>query len=135
MKMFAMAGVLAFGVAAAAAQQGMGDDKNDKNRKDEKVVVEGKPETAAMPALPEPDSATDHVLSVGAQKIAYKAVAGTITVGYNDAFDSMLGLDGRLLADAAMNAPDAAKPEEAPATARMFYTAYFKKDAPAGTRP
>ena len=133
--MFAMAGVLAFGVAAAAAQQGMGDDKNDKNRKDEKVVVEGKPETAAMPALPEPDSATDHVLSVGAQKIAYKAVAGTITVGYNDAFDSMLGLDGRLLADAAMNAPDAAKPEEAPATARMFYTAYFKKDAPAGTRP
>src|SRR5262249_21641882 len=30
---------------------------------------------------------------------------------------------------------DPAKPEEAPATARMFYAAYFKKGAAADTRP
>jgi len=33
-----------------------------------------------------------------------------------------------------MNPPDTKKPEEAPATARMFYVAYFKKDA-AASRP
>ena len=101
--------------------------------KDEKVVVEGKPVEPPAPAsLPEPDSTTEHAVTVGGQKITYKAVAGTITVGYSDAFDAMLSLDGSLLADSGMNPPDAAKPEEAPATARMFYTAYFKKDAPAG---
>jgi carboxypeptidase C (cathepsin A) len=47
----------------------------------------------------------------------------------------MLGLDGKVLADSGMNPIDPAKPEEAPATARMFYTAYFKKDAAPGTRP
>jgi carboxypeptidase C (cathepsin A) len=102
--------------------------------KTEKVVVEGKPETPA-PAPSVPDSTTENTVTVGGQKIAYKAIAGTITVGYNDAFDSMLGLDGKVLADSGMNPSDAAKPEEAPATARMFYTAYFKKDAAPGTRP
>ncbi len=47
----------------------------------------------------------------------------------------MLGLDGKLLADTGMNPPDPAKPEDAPATARMFYAAYFAKDAAPGTRP
>ena len=104
-----------------------------KTGKDEKVVVEGKPVDAA--AAPEPDSTTENTVTVGGQKIAYKAIAGTITVGYSDAFDAMLGLDGKLLATSGMNPPDEKKPEDWPATARMFYTAYFKKDAESGTRP
>ena len=81
------------------------------------------------------DSDTDGSVTVGGQKIAYRAVAGTITVGSSDSYDAMLGLDGKLLPDSGLNPPDAAKPEEAPPTARMFYAAYFKKDAPAKTRP
>jgi len=85
--------------------------------------------------LPPPDSITENTVTVGGQRILYQAVAGTITVGATDAYDAMLGLDGQLLSDAGTNAPDPNKPDEAPATARMFYTAYFRKDASAGTRP
>ena len=110
-------------------------DKNDKS-KDAKVVVTGKPLDQAMPpAGPPPDSATDHTIVANGKTMAYQAVAGTITVGYSDVFDAMLGLDGKLLPDSGMNPPDAAKPEEAPATARMFYTAYFRKDAGPTPRP
>ncbi len=108
-------------------------NKDTKDTKDQKVVVEGKP--AETTASPMPDSSTDHVLTLAGQRIAYTAVAGTITVGYNDSFDAMLGLDGKLLPNSGMNPPDAAKPEDAPATSQMFYTAYFKKDAAPGSRP
>ena len=119
----------------ASAVSGLYAQQPDKSKlKTEKVVVEGMPATSA-PALAVPDSTTENTVTVGGQKIAYKAIAGTITVGFNDAFDSMLGLDGKVLADTGMNPSDADKPEEAPATARMFYTAYFKKDAAPGTRP
>ena len=105
-----------------------------KSEKSEKVVVEGKPE--AMPVPPAQDSSTDHTIAAGGKAIAYTAVAGTITVGGNDTFDAMLGMDGKLLPNSGMNPPDAAKPEEAPATARIFYTAYFKKpEQPGTTRP
>ncbi len=120
--------VLAFTVLSASAQD------TSKGKKTEKVVVEGKPEMPATLPSP-PDSSTDHTVTVGGKPIAYTAVAGTITVGGTDQFDAMLGLDGKMLADTGMNPPDAAKPEEEPATARMFYTAYFAKGAAAGTRP
>ncbi len=110
--------VLAFLVLSASAQ----------GKKTEKVVVEGKPETPAQMPAP-PDSSTDHSVTVGGKAIAYTAVAGTITVGGTDTFDAMLGLDGKLMTDTGMNPPDAAKPEDSPATARMFYTAYFAKSA------
>jgi carboxypeptidase C (cathepsin A) len=134
MQVLKVAGVLLFGGAfAGMSAQAPADATKAKDQKDQKVVVEGKPEVAA--AAPVADSTTEHSVVVGGQTIAYKAVAGTITVGYSDAYDAMLGLDGKLLADSGMNPPDAAKPEEHPATARMFYTAYFKKDAAPGTRP
>ncbi len=94
-----------------------------------------KDEKAVETALPQPDSITENAITIGGQKIAYRAVAGVITVGGSDTFDTMLGLDGQLLPDAGVNPPDPKKPEEAPATARMFYAAYFKKDAAAATRP
>jgi carboxypeptidase C (cathepsin A) len=78
---------------------------------------------------------TEGTVTVGGQVIAYKAVAGTLTVGSTDTQDITLGLDGSLLPNAGVKAPDPEKPEDAPATARMFYVAYFKKDAVAEQRP
>ena len=102
-------------------------------KKDEKVVVTGTPETPTP--TPTADSTTDGTVTVGGQAIAYKAVAGTLTVGSSDSQDAMIGLDGKMLPGTGEKAPDPDKPEEAPATARMFYVAYFKKDAVAEQRP
>jgi carboxypeptidase C (cathepsin A) len=131
MKLLKIAGVLLCGAACVSAKAQAKPDAANADEK--KVVVEGKPEVKTPP--PAPDSTTEHSIVVGGQTIAYKAVAGTITVGGTDTFDAMLGLDGKLLPDSGMNPLDAAKPEEWPATARIFYTAYFKKDAVPGTRP
>jgi carboxypeptidase C (cathepsin A) len=112
---------------------GLAQDKAAAAKKDEKVVVTGTPEKAA--ATPPSDSTTEGTVTVGGQAIAYKAIAGTLTVGSTDAQDMTLDLDGKVLPDAGVKAPDPDKPEEAPATARMFYVAYFKKDAVAEQRP
>ena len=79
------------------------------------------------------DSVTEGSVTVGGHAIAYRAVAGMLTVGSTNSVDAMLGLDGKLLPDAGVEWP--AKVEDQPATARMFYAAYFKKDAKPGTRP
>jgi carboxypeptidase C (cathepsin A) len=67
--------------------------------------------------------------------VEYRAIAGTLTVGSTDPQDAALGPEGQMLADSGEKMPDPAKPEEAPATARMFYVAYFKKDGQPETRP
>lgn len=105
-----------------------------KKTPDEKVVVQGAPAQAQPPAAPA-DSTTEGIVHVGGQAIAYRAVAGTLTVGATDAQDATLGFDGRLLPDAGVHPPDRDKPEEAPPTARMFYTAYMKKAAAGEVRP
>jgi carboxypeptidase C (cathepsin A) len=79
------------------------------------------------------DSVTEGTVTVGGQAIAYKAVAGTLTVGATNSQDALLGLDGKWFAEAGVSATE--KLDEAPATARIFYTAYFKKGAGAETRP
>ena len=99
------------------------------------AVIEVKPpEVPRRPQSP-PDSITENTVTIGGQKIDYRAVAGTITVGGTDAYDALLASDGQLLADAVVNPTDPAKPEDAPARARMFYTAYFRKSAGGGARP
>jgi carboxypeptidase C (cathepsin A) len=107
--------------------------KKDDSKKEEKVVVSGT-EEAATPAV-EADSTTEGTVTVGGQAIAYKAVAGTLTVGATDEQDATLDFEGKLLPDAGVNPPDKDKPEDAPATARIFYVAYFKKGAAAEQRP
>ncbi len=87
--------------------------------------------SATMTPMSPMDSITDGTVSVGGQQIAYRAVAGTITVGATDPQDATLGFDGKPLPDSGIKA-DAA---DAPPTARMFYAAYFKKDAAAEHRP
>jgi carboxypeptidase C (cathepsin A) len=89
------------------------------------------PHTAPSPITP--DSITDGSVTVGGQAIAYKAIAGTITVGGTDPQDATLGFDGKPLPDSGVHLPERA--EDAPPTARMFYVAYFKKDAPTASRP
>jgi carboxypeptidase C (cathepsin A) len=116
---------VAFTMGAGAQEK-----KESDKKKDQKLVVTGTPVVEA--AEPAADSTTEGSVTVGGEKIAYRAVAGTLTVGSTDSQDAMLGMDGKMLPDAGEKAPDPEKPDEATATARMFYVAYFKKDAPAG---
>ena len=90
--------------------------------------------TADKPAMPA-DATTQGEVNAGGQHIAYTATAGTITVGATDPQDAQLGTDGKAQAGSQLlaNAPKEAKDEEP--TARMFYVAYFKKDAKAEDRP
>lgn len=80
-----------------------------------------------------PDSITEGTVNIGGQAVAYRAVAGTITVGATEAEDATLAPNGSLLPDSGVK--PAADPKEAPATARMFYVAYFKKDSAEARRP
>ncbi len=101
------------------------------------------PVTTTKPTLPQaapapaPDSTTEGSVTAGGAQIAYRAVAGTITVGATDEQDAQLGPDGKPLPDteAALAAAQSKDPKEAPPIARMFYVAYFKKDANAEERP
>ncbi len=97
----------------------------------EKVVVTGAPTMTLMGVTP--DSTTEGSVAVSGQTIAYRAVAGTLTVGATNIQDTTIGFDGRPLPDSGEKAPE--KVEDAPPTARMFYAAYFKKDAVAEKRP
>jgi carboxypeptidase C (cathepsin A) len=108
--------------------------QQEKEKQGEKAAGEARQGETAQPA-PTPDSITENTITLGGQKIAYRAVAGTLTVGSTDALDAVLAPDGTILPDSGMAPPDPAKPDQAPATARMFYVAYFKKDAAPETRP
>lgn len=111
-------------LALGAAPFALAQDKPEPRREPE----------SRSPAVPPPaDSTTEGSVTVSGQSIAYRAVAGTLTVGSNDVQDAMLGLDGKYLPDSGIDLP--AKPEDQPATARMFYAAYFKKGVPANSRP
>ena len=86
--------------------------------------------TPAKAILPAADSTTDGSVTVSGQRIAYQAVAGTITVGATEDADAQLGADGSPLpnTDAATAAAADKDGKDKPPVARMFYVAYFKKD-------
>ncbi len=127
-RQFVIGAVLGCACMALCAQA------QDKEKTEAKVVLTTAPPPPPAPP-PQADSTTEGSVTVGGQAIAYRAVAGTLTVGATDPQDAMLGLDGRILPDAGEKLPDPSKPEEAPPTSRIFYTAYFKKGAPVETRP
>ena len=82
----------------------------------------------ATPAQKFPaDQTTQGSVTVEGRAIGYQAVVGTIVVGSNDEQDAAMGSGG----------PTEAKPDDkdAPATARMSYVAYFKRDEKADGRP
>ena len=127
-----MAGILGWALVATSGS-GAAQEKHPDSSKTEKVVVTGTP--AATDGSVTPDSTTDGSVTVAGQTINYTAVAGTLTVGATDSQDATIGFDGKLLPDSGEKAPDKDKPEDAPATARIFYVAYFKKGAEAEKRP
>jgi carboxypeptidase C (cathepsin A) len=97
-----------------------------------------KPASAEKPvevAAAQADSTTQGEVTVGGQRIAYTAVAGTITVGATDTQDTQIGFDGKPLPGTQLAASAPKDPADAPPVARMFYVAYFKKDAKAESRP
>jgi len=120
-------------LSVATAVWGLAQEKKAPAGKDVKVVVSGS-EVKDEPTGT-PDSTTDGSVTVGGQAIEYKAVAGALTVGSTDALDAKLGFDGELLPDSGDKAWEKDKPEENPATARIFYVAYFKKAAAGEKRP
>ncbi|MBT9329591.1 S10 family peptidase [Paracidobacterium acidisoli] len=97
------------------------------------------PANAAKPApaekTPPQEVTTQGSVDVGGQHIVYDAVAGTLTVGSTDEQDAQLGDDGKPLPDTDLAAETEKDPKNAPAVARIFYVAYFKKDANPGERP
>jgi carboxypeptidase C (cathepsin A) len=121
-----LAAALIFAPALIRAEE---DKPADKAAADKAVA-----DKTAEKALPA-DVTTQGTVEVGGHKIGYTAIAGTITVGATDAQDAQLGLDGKPQAGSqlALNEPKDAK--DAAPEARIFYVAYFKKDAKAEDRP
>jgi carboxypeptidase C (cathepsin A) len=88
--------------------------------------------TAEKPAeKPAQEVTTQGSLDAGGQHILYNAIAGTITVGSSNGEDSQLGPDGKPTPDTELAAAFAAAKDasQAPPLARIFYVAYFKRDA------
>src|SRR5579859_3250117 len=122
--------VASFTFAAAAAQA---HDTPQAAEKAPAAHAEAAPEKKGGGTALPPDSTTEGSVSLANGKtVAYTAVAGLLAVGATDTQDAMLAMDGHYLPDAAIDVP--AKPEDQPATARMFYTAYFAKTN-TGKRP
>jgi carboxypeptidase C (cathepsin A) len=116
---------MSLGVGLSALAQEKPDEKPESGG--------GRPPMAAKAGDAAPDSITEGSVTVGGQAIAYKAVAGTLTVGGTDPQDATIGFDGKPLPESGVKLPE--KAEDAPPTARMFYVAYFKKGAEAEHRP
>ncbi|MGA2536254.1 MAG: peptidase S10 [Terracidiphilus sp.] len=85
--------------------------------------------------MPPQEVTTAGTVDVGGQHIAYNAVAGTLTVGATDVQDAQLGMDGKPQAGSELAASEPKEPKDAEPVARIFYVAYFKKDAKAEERP
>jgi carboxypeptidase C (cathepsin A) len=84
---------------------------------------------------PPTEVTTEGFVEAGGQHIAYTAVAGTITVGSTDVQDAQLGMDGKPITGSELAISEPKEPKDETAFARMFYVAYFKKDAKAEERP
>jgi carboxypeptidase C (cathepsin A) len=91
------------------------DSKDDHSKEDAKK---------SEPIAPK-DSTTQGTVTIGGHVINYQAVAGTILVGATNDADAAIGINPSAIKET----PDAAP------TARIFYVAYFKKDAAPESRP
>jgi carboxypeptidase C (cathepsin A) len=107
------------------------DDKTAANPTASATEKTAKPAEPAQPA----DSTTQGFIDVGGQHIAYTAIAGIVTVGSTDSQDAQLGADGKPQPGSELALSEPKEPKDAPPVARMFYVAYFKKDAKAEDRP
>jgi carboxypeptidase C (cathepsin A) len=107
-------------VCALPVQPMAAQDKKENDKKNDTAAAAGTP--SAPQTVVTPDAVTEKTINAGGQTITYRAVAGTLTVGSNDVQEAMLGPDGKQLASSGETSPEQA-------TARMFYIAYFNKEA------
>jgi carboxypeptidase C (cathepsin A) len=84
---------------------------------------------------PPSEVTTQGTIDAGGQHIAYSAIAGTLTVGATDVQDAQLGIDGKPEPGSQLALSEPKEPKDSSPVARMFYVAYFKKDAKAENRP
>lgn len=96
-----------------------------------------KPAASVEKPAPAPpaDVTTQGAIDAGGQHIAYSATAGIITVGATDEQDAQLGMDGKPEPGSQLALNEPKDPKDEPPVARMFYVAYFKKDARPEDRP
>jgi carboxypeptidase C (cathepsin A) len=107
------------------------------------AIVRGDDTPATKPAsaeksaekAPPAEVTTQGTVDSGGQHIAYTAIAGTLTVGATDAQDAQLGPDGNPQSGSQLALNEPKEPKDASPIARIFYVAYFKKDAKAEDRP
>ena len=102
---------------------------------DDKSAPADKPADKTAEKAPPAEVTTQGTVTVGGEKIAYTAIAGTLTVGSTDIQDAQLGLDGKPQPGSQLALSEPKDPKDATPVARMFYVAYFKKDAKAEDRP
>ena len=127
-----LASALLFTCLHAAAASGQGPEAATKEQRpdSDSPAASSRDTIHSSPS----DSVTEGRVSLAnGTTVEFQAVAGLLTVGSSDDQDARLGFDGGYLPGAALSLP--AKPEDQPATARMFYTAYFAKGASSETRP
>ncbi len=96
---------------------------------------DAKSETKPASVKPDVDVTTQGSITVGGKQILYNAVAGTITVGATDAEDAQLGMNGEPEPGSQLANSEPKEAKDAEPTARMFFVAYFKRDAKAEDRP
>ncbi len=114
----------------------LGQDEAAKPAAADKAAAEkASAEKAAADKAPPAESTTQGTVDVGGQHIAYTAVAGTLTVGSTDAQDAQLGMDGKPQANSQLANAEPKEAKDATPVAKIFYVAYFKKDAKAEERP
>jgi len=101
------------------------------------TTTKDKSEKSDKPAekAPPTEITTEGSITVGGQRIAYTAIAGTLTVGATDMDDAQLGPDGKPQPGSQLALNEPKEPKDAAPVARMSFFAYFKKDAKAEDRP
>jgi carboxypeptidase C (cathepsin A) len=108
---------------------------DDKNNAKPNAAATDKSAEKTPEKTPPADVTTQGMIDLGGQHLAYNAIAGTITVGATDAQDAELGLDGKPEPGSQLALNEPKEPKDSSPVARMFYVAYFKKDAKAEDRP
>jgi len=91
-----------------------------------KPATADKPTDKGTEKAPPADATTQGTVDVGGRRIAYTAVAGTITVGSTDVQDAQLGPDGKPQPGSQLALSEPKEPKDATPVARMSYVAYFK---------
>ncbi|MGO9338035.1 MAG: S10 family peptidase [Terracidiphilus sp.] len=109
----------------------LAQDDTSPAKSDTKAASAEKPAEKAPPT----ESTTQGAVDVGGQHIAYTAVAGILSVGSTDVQDAELGMDGKPQPGSQLANSEPKEAKDSTAVAKMFYVAYFKKDAKAEDRP